>query len=65
MFNGVASKSAVLSFSVGTQVAVTVTNAAVGFTCMAVMLKRAPWRTSVPSGPGPGPDGTAVAKPSP
>ena len=35
MFNGVASKSAVLSFSVGTQVAVTVSNALVGFTCMA------------------------------
>ena len=59
MFNGVASRSAVLSFSVGTQVAVTVSNAVVGFTCMAVMLKRAPWRTGVPTGT----DGAAVAKP--
>lgn len=53
MFNGVASRSAVLSFSVGTQVAVTLTNAIVGGACIAAMLRKVPWRAGVPRGPGP------------
>jgi uncharacterized protein (TIRG00374 family) len=53
MFDGVASRSAVLSFSVGMQVAITVTTGLVGFACIAVMLRRLPWNTRVPT-PDPG-----------
>ena len=35
MFNGVASRGAVLSFSVGMQFAITASNAAIGGTCLA------------------------------
>jgi uncharacterized membrane protein YbhN (UPF0104 family) len=44
MFGGVAARSAVLSFSVGMQFAVTVTNALVGGTCLTLMLRRLPWK---------------------
>jgi hypothetical protein len=43
----------VLSFSVGMQVAITVTTGLVGFACIAVMLRRLPWNTRVPT-PDPG-----------
>jgi uncharacterized membrane protein YbhN (UPF0104 family) len=49
MFRGVASQSTVLSFSVGMQFAITLTTATLGGICLAVMLKRAPWKaTRVP-----------------
>ena len=48
MFNGVASRSAVLSFSVGMQVTVTAANAIVGGVCIAVMLRKVPWKANVP-----------------
>jgi hypothetical protein len=54
MFSGVASRSAVLSFSVGMQAATTVTTATLGGICIAVMLRRLPWRTGIPGGPQPG-----------
>ncbi len=44
MFSGVAARSAVLSFSVGMQFAITVTNALVGGTCLTLMLGRLPWK---------------------
>ena len=53
MFDGVAARSTVLSFSVGMQFATTVVNAAVGGTCLAVMLRRMPWTARRP-----GPDAT-------
>ena len=50
-----------LAFSVGMQFTVTLFNVIVGGICMAVMLRRLPWRTGVP----PVPDGDAVpAKPA-
>jgi uncharacterized protein (TIRG00374 family) len=48
MFSGVASRSAVLSFSVGMQFAITAANAAIGGTCLAVMLRRMPWKSHRP-----------------
>jgi uncharacterized membrane protein YbhN (UPF0104 family) len=51
MFGGVASRSAVLSFSVGMQVATTVTTAILGGACIAVMLRRLPWKAGLPGGP--------------
>ena len=44
MFGGVAARSAVLSFSVGMQFAITVTNALIGGTCLTLMLRRLPWK---------------------
>jgi uncharacterized protein (TIRG00374 family) len=52
MFGGVAARSAVLSFSVGMQFAMTLTNALVGGTCIALMLRQLPWKARR-SGPGP------------
>ena len=51
-----ATSSAVLAFSVGMQFTVTLFNVILGGICMAVMLRRMPWRTGVP----PVPDGDAV-----
>jgi uncharacterized membrane protein YbhN (UPF0104 family) len=48
MFDGVASRGAVLSFSVGMQFAITAANAAIGGTCLAVMLRRMPWKSHRP-----------------
>jgi uncharacterized protein (TIRG00374 family) len=48
MFGGVAARGAVLSFSVGMQFAMTITNAVVGGACLAVMLRRLPWKTRRP-----------------
>jgi uncharacterized protein (TIRG00374 family) len=55
MFDGVASRSAVLSFSVGMQLTVTLANALVGGVCIAVMLRRLPWKTGAPPGAQPAP----------
>jgi len=44
MFDGVAARSTVLSFSVGMQFAITITTAAVGAVCIALMLRQAPWK---------------------
>ena len=60
MFDGVAARSAVLSFSVGMQFAITLTNAVIGGTCLAVMLGRLPWRAHTP---GPGPDAAVPSSP--
>ncbi len=54
IFRGLAPATAVLSFSVGMQFTVTLANAIVGGTCIAVMLRRLPWRANVPK-PEPGP----------
>jgi len=51
MFSGVASRSAVLSFSVGMQAAVTLVTAGLGAVCLAVMLRRVPWRAGLPGDP--------------
>jgi uncharacterized protein (TIRG00374 family) len=59
MFGGVASRSAVLSFSVGMQFAMTVTNVLVGGVCITLMLRQLPWKARRS---GPGPD-TATAHP--
>jgi uncharacterized membrane protein YbhN (UPF0104 family) len=59
MFSGVASRSAVLSFSVGMQAATTIMTALLAGVCITVMLRRLPWRTGVPGGPQPG---TAAAE---
>ena len=48
MFNGVAARGAVLSFSVGMQFAITVCNAVIGGTCLALMLRRMPWKSHRP-----------------
>ena len=59
MFSGKASRSAVLSFSVGMQFAVTITTATLGAICITLMLRRLPWKARVshqsPPGPPPGP----------
>jgi uncharacterized membrane protein YbhN (UPF0104 family) len=57
MFSGKASRSAVLSFSVGMQFAVTITTATLGAICITLMLRRLPWkaRMSHQSPPGPEP----------
>jgi uncharacterized membrane protein YbhN (UPF0104 family) len=55
MFSGVASRSAVLAFSVGMQVAVTLSTALVGGICIAVMLRQVPWRANVPKPDAPPP----------
>jgi hypothetical protein len=44
MFDGVAARSTVLSFSVGMQFAITITTATVGAVCIALMLRQAPWK---------------------
>jgi uncharacterized protein (TIRG00374 family) len=48
MFGGVAARGAVLSFSVGMQFAMTITNAVIGGACLAVMLRRLPWKAHRP-----------------
>jgi uncharacterized protein (TIRG00374 family) len=48
MFDGVAARGAVLSFSVGMQFAITVSNVVVGGTCLALMLRRMPWKSQRP-----------------
>jgi uncharacterized protein (TIRG00374 family) len=48
MFDGVAARGAVLSFSVGMQFAITVTNAIIGGSCLALMLRRLPWKRHRP-----------------
>ena len=55
-FRNLATSSAVLAFSVGMQFTITVFNVIIGGICMAIMLKRLPWRTGVP----PVADGEAV-----
>jgi uncharacterized membrane protein YbhN (UPF0104 family) len=51
MFDGAATRGAVLSFSVGMQFAITVANAVVGFVCLGLMLGKLPWKARRP-GPG-------------
>lgn len=53
MFANVASRSAVLSFSVGMQFAVTLTTAVIGGLCIALMLRQLPWKARIPRGPAP------------
>jgi uncharacterized protein (TIRG00374 family) len=55
MFRGVAASSAVLSFSVGMQFAVTVANAVVGGTIIAVIFRRLPWKAHIPGMKGEAP----------
>jgi len=59
MFSGAAAQSAVLSFSVGMQFAVTIANAVVGGICLSLMLRRLPWKVRLSKGK---PD-AAAAKP--
>jgi glycosyltransferase 2 family protein len=59
MFRDAAARSAVLSFSVGMQFAVTVSNAIVGGICLSLMLRRLPWKVRLQKGK---PD-AAAAKP--
>jgi uncharacterized membrane protein YbhN (UPF0104 family) len=60
MFSGIAARSAVLSFSVGMQAAITVMTAGIGAVCIALMLRQVPWRARIPGDPTAGP---ATAKP--
>lgn len=60
MFSGIAARSAVLSFSVGMQAAITVMTAGIGAVCIALMLRQVPWRTRIPGDPTAGP---ATAEP--
>jgi len=60
MFAGVASRSAVLSFSVGMQFAITLGTAVIGGICLAVMLRQLPWKARIPRGPH---TGAAPAEP--
>ena len=53
MFGSVASRSAVLSFSVGMQFAITLATAVIGGLCLALMLRQLPWKARIPRGPGP------------
>ena len=52
---GVAAPAAVLSFSLGTQLVITVVNVTLGGACMALMLGRVPWRLRVPAAVDPAP----------
>ena len=62
---GVAAPAAVLSFSLGTQLVITVVNVTLGGACMALMLGTVPWRMRVPAagraGSGAGAGGGAGA----
>jgi uncharacterized membrane protein YbhN (UPF0104 family) len=60
MFNGVTTRSAVLSFSVGMQFAITIANAVAGGICLSLMLRRLPWKLR---GVHKGKPDTAAAKP--
>ena len=60
MFSGIAARSAVLSFSVGMQAAITVMTAGIGAICIALMLRQVPWRARISGDPKAGP---APAKP--
>jgi glycosyltransferase 2 family protein len=60
MFSGVASRSTVLSFSVGMQAAITIMTAGLAAVCLTLMLRRLPWR---PPLPGDHPAGRAAAEP--
>jgi uncharacterized membrane protein YbhN (UPF0104 family) len=53
MFSNVASRSAVLSFSVGMQFAITALTAILGGVSLALMLRRLPWKARIPRGPAP------------
>jgi uncharacterized membrane protein YbhN (UPF0104 family) len=50
MFNGVTTRSAVLSFSVGMQFAITISNAIVAAICLSLMLRRLPWKLRLHKG---------------
>ncbi len=62
---GVASRSAVLSFSVGMQISTVVVNVVIGFGCIALVLGTVRWRDHaradglIPPEPAPGPSGPA------
>jgi uncharacterized protein (TIRG00374 family) len=63
MLRGVAVTSTVLAFSVGMQVAITLTNVILGGAAITIMLRRLPWkarapREPIPGGPGEAPVGT-------
>jgi uncharacterized protein (TIRG00374 family) len=62
MFRGTATRSAVLSFSVGMQFAVTVANVIVGGICLSLMLRQLPWKVRLHKGKPDAAD-TAAAKP--
>jgi hypothetical protein len=62
---GVAAPAAVLSFSLGTQLVITVVNVTLGGACMALMLGRMPWRMRVPAAIEPAPVLVPVAVPAP
>jgi uncharacterized membrane protein YbhN (UPF0104 family) len=49
VFNGTASTSAVLSFSVGMKTAIVIFNVTLGFTAIAIMLRTLRWRTAIGS----------------
>jgi uncharacterized membrane protein YbhN (UPF0104 family) len=51
MFGNVASRSAVLSFSVGMQFAITAVTTVLGGLSLALMLRRLPWKARIPRGP--------------
>jgi uncharacterized membrane protein YbhN (UPF0104 family) len=62
---GVAAPTAVLSFSLGTQLVITVVNVTLGGACMAFMLGRISWRMRVPVPVEPAPARVPVAVPAP
>jgi uncharacterized membrane protein YbhN (UPF0104 family) len=62
---GVAAPAAVLSFSLGTQLVITVVNVTLGGACMAFMLGRVPWPMRVPAPVEPAPALVPVAVPAP
>jgi uncharacterized membrane protein YbhN (UPF0104 family) len=62
---GVAAPAAVLSFSLGTQLVITVVNVTLGGACMAFMLGGVPWRMRVPAPVEPAPVLVPVAVPAP
>jgi uncharacterized membrane protein YbhN (UPF0104 family) len=62
---GVATPTAVLSFSLGTQLVITVVNVTLGGACMAFMLGRISWRMPVPVPVEPAPARVPVAVPAP
>jgi uncharacterized membrane protein YbhN (UPF0104 family) len=55
MFDGVAARSTVLSFSVGMQFAITLTYVILGGIAITLTLRRLPWKASVPKPPEPEP----------
>jgi uncharacterized membrane protein YbhN (UPF0104 family) len=54
MFSGVASRSTVLSFSVGMQAAITIMTAGLAALCLMLMLRQVPWRARLPGDRGAG-----------